>query len=213
MSHTSDGNMEPHRYNQSGLPANFLGIDQARLEVSASRTRSMADLQRGLGLMDRVFGISDILVNAYEMPYENFTSGRHIRRGAALARLLLEESAPGLSLDLTSFQESLTRIIPKEDYARDRFSDVLNGLTFARQQAMTDEDDTTSAEDIEVYQAEFAAQTDSILEAAGFSNEFNIALGNLTGEGLEEPTLTAEARYGAALVATAFGLINGIEVS
>jgi hypothetical protein len=61
--------------------------------------------------------------------------------------------------------------------------------------------------------AEFAAQTELVLTEAGLAGQFDIALSNLAGEGLKEPTLAAEAKFGAALVVLAFGIINGIEAS
>jgi hypothetical protein len=200
----------PNAGDAVNLPQDFLGVAANRLAVSANRVRSMSDLQEGLRHLNDRFCVVDVVVSASERAWEDpeGISGRHIRRGAALAQLLLDESVPGFAPNSDKFFDGLVDLDPQPNPARDTFRVAKDQLVEARRSDMMSERWGLGPEETAHNREAFDQRVEAVLGAAGLAGAFDIAVANLTGPGLEEPTNPIHAKYGAALVAVGVGVVD-----
>ena len=131
----------------------------------AARTRTAEDLARGIASLNRTPLLSDAVVAAYSKPWENDASGRQIRRGAALAQLLIEEAMPGLELDAEGFID--TRL-NSSTYGETALDAEL-ALRQRRREAATGARFGVTAEEAAQNDVRFAQAVEAVLQAAGMS--------------------------------------------
>jgi hypothetical protein len=210
MSESSHGYNPATAGNIASLPHNFLGVDLQRLEVSANRQRSMADLRQGLEHLNDNFVVASVVANGCRQ-WEDPDALRHVNRGAALAQLLLEDGVPGFSPDSGGYIADLVDLNPNPpaNPSRDSFSAARNDLMETRRSAVLSETWRLSPEEAAYNENAYRGQLDEVLTKAGLSEHFESAVEGLTGAGLEEPTRPLDAKYGAALVALGVGITEG----
>jgi hypothetical protein len=190
--------------NISRLPADFLGVDQARLATSAAMVRGRDDLAKGLDTLLADFSAAGSLGLGMSVSGsdQNPESLRDVRRGAIIAHQLLKDCAPEPVLssgdhfmDIVSLDET-----SEPTPTREMYLSVRSDLLWARCGSVDlapYTDDERAQRDVKL-----STTVDGILDSSGLGTSFDAAIGNLRGPGLEgEPTSLPEARYGAALVA------------
>lgn len=173
----------PEHSNIPGLVDNFLNLRPNELQIAESQPRTMDDLRRGL---NRLNG-QDILTQQWVWQATlrardvSEDAERHVARGAALAKLLTDESTDGLS----------ARAAPGSERT---FADVHEELSGSYNQRLR-------------HPETYRKCVDAILEKAGLNTALETAVNGLTGdELLAPPTNLDEAKYGAAVYALATGM-------
>jgi hypothetical protein len=193
--------------NAANLPAGFLGVDTDRLEASAGWQRSMAELRVGLThLNEKNIGVAGSVKSACS--HEDSNTLRHVTRGAALTEILLVDSLLDFEQNSGEYVNNLvteTQANPK----RDLFRRVRSDLIEARRNAVLSVTRGLDAGETAQNWSTYDSLVDEVLTSAGLGESFEIAVDNLTGNGLDESTHLPDAKYGAALVALGVGIVVG----
>ncbi len=206
---------QPHGYNPSvvgdiaQLPQDFLGADPNLLAASANRMRSMADLQQGLHHLNDNFVLA--ATASYTRTWEQPDSIRHVNRGLALSQLLLEESSSDFLTQAEDYFINTVKLEPPDEVTKatgDLYKGAREQLEEARRCAVLSETWQLSPEEAAHNENNYRDQVDTVLASAGLSGYFESAVSGLNGVGLEEPTSTMDAKFGAAHFALAVGALN-----